>query len=137
MGILGQIDDLIGVTEADFKAQQMNAFLNVKTADKYLQFGPDKCKTMVIGSTKITNNDFIHTQLKVDTWEVTYDNEENIIENLKEKTVMEDVNELLYLGVVISCDGKNTKKHSVQKKQIPWDSQTNHEHGEGMWKIYN
>ena len=43
VGILGQIDDLIGVTEAGYKAQQMNSYLNVKTADKYLQFGPDKC----------------------------------------------------------------------------------------------
>ena len=53
VGILGLIDDLIGVTEAGYRAQQMNAFINVKTADKYLQFGPDKCKTMVIGSMKI------------------------------------------------------------------------------------
>ena len=42
VGILGQIDDLIGITEAGFKAQQMNAFLNVKSANKYLQFGPNK-----------------------------------------------------------------------------------------------
>ena len=38
IGILGQIDDLIGVREAGFKAQQINSFLNVKTANKYLQF---------------------------------------------------------------------------------------------------
>ena len=52
VGILGQIDDLIGVTEAGYKAQQMNSYLNVKTADKYLQFGPDKCKSMLIGNIK-------------------------------------------------------------------------------------
>ena len=51
-GILGQIDDLIGVTEAGYKALQMNSFLNVKTADKYLQFGPEKCKVMLVGNTK-------------------------------------------------------------------------------------
>ena len=53
IGILGQIDDLIGVTEAGYKAQQMNSFLNVKTADKHLQFGPSKCKSMLVGSTKV------------------------------------------------------------------------------------
>ena len=52
IGILGQIDDLIGVTEPGYKAQQLNTFFNVKTADKNLQFGPDKCKTMLVGSTR-------------------------------------------------------------------------------------
>ena len=52
VGILGQIDDLIGITEAGYKAQQMNSYLNVKTGDKYLQFGPDKCKAMLVGILK-------------------------------------------------------------------------------------
>ena len=41
--ILGQVDDLIGITEAGFKAIQMNSYPNVKTLDKYLQFGQNKC----------------------------------------------------------------------------------------------
>ena len=45
VGILGQIDELIGVTEPGHKAHQMNTHLNVKTANKNLQFGSDKCKT--------------------------------------------------------------------------------------------
>ena len=44
--LLGQVDDLLGVTEAGYKAKQLNSFVNVKTADKDLQFGPEKCKTM-------------------------------------------------------------------------------------------
>ena len=43
------IDDIIGVTLAGYNAAQMNSYLNVKTADKYLQFGLDKCKAMVVG----------------------------------------------------------------------------------------
>ena len=33
---LGQIDNTIGITDAGFKAGQLNSFINVKTADKYL-----------------------------------------------------------------------------------------------------
>ena len=43
------IDDIIGVTLAGYNSAQMNSYLNVKTADKYLQFGLDKCKAMVVG----------------------------------------------------------------------------------------
>ena len=47
--ILGQIDDTIGVTLAGFEAAQMNSYMNVRSADKYLQFGQDKCIFMVVG----------------------------------------------------------------------------------------
>ena len=32
VSMLGMVDDLIGITEAGFKAKQMNVFINVKTA---------------------------------------------------------------------------------------------------------
>ena len=49
VGFQGLVDDILGVTEAGMKAQQMNAFINLKTSEKTLQFGPTKCKTMLIG----------------------------------------------------------------------------------------
>ena len=39
INILGLVDDIIGVTEAGFKAQMMNTILNYKSAEKRLQFG--------------------------------------------------------------------------------------------------
>ena len=42
------MDDIIGITDAGYKAQQMNAVLNVKTAEKRLQFGAAKCKSMLV-----------------------------------------------------------------------------------------
>ena len=36
VGFLGLVDDIIGVTEAGIKAQEMNAFINMKTAQKGL-----------------------------------------------------------------------------------------------------
>ena len=49
VSMLGLVDDIIGVTEAGFKSQQMNVILNVKTAEKGLQFGVTKCKSMIVG----------------------------------------------------------------------------------------
>ena len=49
VGFLGLVDDVIGITEAGIEAQKLNAFINVKTAEKVLQFGPTKCKSMPVG----------------------------------------------------------------------------------------
>ena len=43
VSLLGLVDDTIGVTEVGYKAQMMNAFINVKTAEKGLQ-GPRNVK---------------------------------------------------------------------------------------------
>jgi hypothetical protein len=69
VGFLGLVDDIIGVTEAGIKAQKMNAFINVKTAEKGLQFGPSKCKSMLVG--KNVKN-VINSDLMVDQWTVDY-----------------------------------------------------------------
>ena len=53
ISMLGLVDDLVGVTEAGYKAQQMNTFINVKTAEKSLQFGASKCKSLLIGKIRI------------------------------------------------------------------------------------
>ena len=50
--ILKQIDDIIEMTKACYKAQQINLCKNVKTANKYVQFGPNDCKSMLVGSIK-------------------------------------------------------------------------------------
>ena len=69
VGPLGMIDDFIGITEAGFNAHELNAFVNVKSAEKHLQFGISKCKTILVGK---RNEDFYSNPLKVDKWEVTY-----------------------------------------------------------------
>ena len=43
--LLGMVDDLIGVAEAGYKT---NTFINIKTADKDIKFGIDKCKVMIV-----------------------------------------------------------------------------------------
>ena len=39
VGFLGLVDDIVGITEVEYKAQELNAFINLKTAEKSLQFG--------------------------------------------------------------------------------------------------
>jgi hypothetical protein len=48
VGFLGLVDDIVGITEVGFKAQQLNVMINLKTAEKTLQFGVNKCKSMLI-----------------------------------------------------------------------------------------
>ena len=81
MGFLSLVDDVIGVTEAGIKAQNMNAFINVKMAENGLQFGISKCKSMLIG--KNTENT-INTELRVDSWTVAY---EDTVEDDKTDTI--------------------------------------------------
>ena len=69
VGMLGLVDDLIGVTEAGFQAQMRNTYINVKTAEKGLQFGVKKCSTMLIG--KNVEN-VLNSELYVDKWEVEH-----------------------------------------------------------------
>ena len=92
-----QVDDLIGITEAGFKSHQMNTYLNIKTADKYLQFGHEKCKTMLVSKKKEVP-EYLHSKLQVDTWKITFDEQE----------VMSEV-----------YDGKKGYGGS-KRNQIPW-----------------
>ena len=110
INILGLVDDLIGVTEAGFKTQIMNTILNLKSAEKGLQFGTSKCKTMIIIGKKvdIVRNNTIH----VDGWKEDYiENEANGEIEMKEKYVgkiaIEDVQKQKYLGFDISSKGDN------------------------------
>ena len=69
VGMLGLVDDTIGVTEVGYKAQMMNAFFNVKTAEKGLQFGVKKCKSMLIGKNL---ENVLDSPLQVDKWSVEH-----------------------------------------------------------------
>ena len=51
--LLGQVDDLIGLSKVGYKADQLNAFVNVKTSDKNLQFEPDNCKMIIVSKRKV------------------------------------------------------------------------------------
>ena len=68
--MLGLVDDIIGVSESGYKAVQLNALINEKTAVKCLQFGVKKCKSMFVGKNK---EEFLNSDLYVDKWAVDYE----------------------------------------------------------------
>ena len=121
ISILSLVDDIIGVTEAGYKAAQMNFVINVKTAEKLLQFGVSKCKSMLIGKKK---NDFLDAELLVDKWEVKYEDDKNtgkekLVETFHGLTPIEKTNEQKYLGFVLSAMGDNMANiRAVKKKSI-------------------
>ena len=118
VGFLGLVDDIIGVTEAGLDAQKLNAFMNIKTAEKTLQFGQTKCKSMLVGKNTET---VINNELLVDTWEVKHSEtgEEEIIENYKGLSAIGKAEEYKYLGFMISNKGDNMANiQQVKKKSI-------------------
>ena len=48
----------------------MNAIINAKTAEKYLQFGILKCKSMYVGKDILRS--VLDTELYVDKWRIEY-----------------------------------------------------------------
>ena len=107
--MLGLVDDIIGVSEAGFKAQQLNSIINTKSAEKGLQFGVPKCKTMLIGK----SSENIHkNNLEVDKWEIERkvdikSGKELFSENYVGQVPIENTEEQKYLGFVLSSKGSN------------------------------
>ena len=91
----------------------------MKTAEKSLQFGVSKCKSMIIGK---DTDDFLNSELQVDNWTVEhFDNmhtgEADISEYYNGKVSIEQTFEQMYLGFVISSTGDNMANISQLKKK--------------------
>ena len=105
VGFLGMVDDIVGITEAGYQASQLNAFINVKTAEKTLQFGPAKCQYMVVGKNADT---VTQNSLQVDQWISEYkenkiSGEHDLIESYGGKIDIKKTEVYKYLGFMISC----------------------------------
>ena len=98
------VDDLAGVSESGRKAVQLNSFINAKTAEKKLQFGPEKCHTLTISHRPQT---IFETDLFIDYWKETHNNQGHIEDIFKGKIKMTNVSEQKYLGFVLSKNGSN------------------------------
>ena len=124
MPLLGQVDDLIGISDAGFRSEQLNSYVNVKAADKELQFGQDKCKTMLV--LKVSPQNFLKPKLTVDTWELSHEKNGDMKEEYTGKAQMKEEVSLMYLGFMLSKKGTNIEniKHKgnrsigVQKQII-------------------
>ena len=122
VSMLGLVDDMIGVTTAGYKAQQLNALLNVKTAEKRLQFGVNKCKSMLISKKPQT---VLNTPLTVDNWQVKYipnlmTGESDLTEWHEGQVEMGQTNSHKYLGFFLSNTGDNLVHIKEMKKRSIW-----------------
>ena len=118
-GILGLVDDTVAVTEVGFKAHIMNVFMNIKTAEKGLQFGSKKCRIMMVGK-NIEN--VPKTNLRVDTWSVHHKENRNtgdtdLVEDYAGQIEIESCTEQKYLGFVISSAGNNMANINAVKRR--------------------
>ena len=107
--MLAMVDDMIGVAEVGAKSHQMNAAINIKSAEKRLQFNDAKCKSMLIGK-KIESS--INNNLKVDKWQVEHKEENgeiNLFETFLGEVPIEETKEQKYLGFILSNTGNNMK----------------------------
>ena len=119
VGFLGMVDDIACITEAGVKANLLNSFLNVKTAEKTLQFGHKKCQYMIVGKC----SQFISQQnLKVDHWKIEYiknkiSGDYDLFESYDGKKDILKTDEYKYLGFVISSTGSNMANIKEMKKK--------------------
>ena len=122
VSLLALVDDMIGVTTAGFRAQQINAVINIKTAEKRLQFGVSKCKSMLVGK---NCEDVVNSDIVVDNWNVKHkDNPENsdndLVEEYGGKFAIEKTENQKYLGFIISHKGDNMKNITEMKNKSVW-----------------
>ena len=121
VGFRGLVDDVIRITEAGIDAVKMNAFLNVKSAEKTLQFGSTKCKTMLIGK---NSESIIDSVLMVDNWKIEYEDnsttgEADLVETYSGQIAIKKTDEQKYLGFVLSSKGENMANiNQIKKKSI-------------------
>ena len=106
VGIMGMVDDTICISEIGHKAQQMNAYFNVRAAEKKLQFSELKCHKMTIHKSK----KYIPcSHLKVDIWKKSYDEKDILNETFKSDYNLENVKQNRYLVCILFNEGTNTK----------------------------
>ena len=86
---------------------------------------------MIVSKQRLVDQIF-HTQLKVDTWKLSYDKEGNLTEIFGGEKVMGEVDHITYLGVIISANGTHTK--DITKKRDK--AQTYNEHGKAPENLY-
>ena len=112
--VLSLMDDCYVISESGYKAELINTFMNAQSASKGLQFNKDKCKTLKIGG---SSDNILPTSLHVDSWDINYDEDDNIIETEGIKTPMIEKEEVKYLGFVISGNARNVKNITARRNK--------------------
>ena len=116
---LGLVDDLFTISTCGVKTTMMNSFINSKTAMKRLQFGTSKCIKLHVGK---SCNETLCKDLSVGGWKLdVVENTENgqcdQTEHFGGMEKMKVKEEQMYLGDIISADGKHSKNIQHRKNK--------------------
>ena len=112
VSMLALVDDMVGITYAGYRAHQMNTAINVKTAEKRLQFGESKCKTMIIGK----NCDYRkENPIMVDKWKIEHQ-DEDFTEIYDGLSLMETTEQQKYLSFLEVVYYMRQKHITISKK---------------------
>ena len=112
--ILSLMDDCYVISQSGFKAEIINTFMNAQSASKGLQFNKEKCKTLKVGG---LTDKTLQPSLEVDSWDIKYDEDDNIFETEGKKTPMLEKQEVKYLGFVISGNARNVKNITARRNK--------------------
>ena len=116
---MGLVDDLFTISSCGVKTTMMNNLINSKTALKRLQFGTSKCIKLHVGK---SCNKTLCKDLFVGGWKVdaVTDTETGICAQTEHFGGMEEMKvkeEQMYLGDIISADGKHQKNIQHRKNR--------------------
>ena len=115
---LSMVDDLLSISKCGKESVLVNAFLNVKTNIKKLQYGEDKCFKMHVGLDKS-----ICPDLMIDKWttvetEKVKAGESSIKDVYVGKHLISEKTRERYLGDVIDSKGKMNSNIEKRVKKV-------------------
>ena len=103
---LGFVDDLIDVQTCGEKTKMMNKYTNDEINKRKLQFNGDKTNRMHVGKDKVCET------IEIESWKEVVEKDDRKVQYIDRhdgKESIKTVTEQIYLGEVLSNDGKNLK----------------------------
>ena len=102
-------DDILGISNCEFKFKKIISFINTRANIMGLQFGRDKCQKMHVG--KRHRNTYICSTGNIDVWRDVISKEDLNHDILEDdyigKEDMKHVEKKTYLGHIIQNNGRN------------------------------
>ena len=111
---LGYVDDLIDVQKCGDETKAMNEYTNDAKNKRKLQFNGDKSHRMHIGEDKVCESVYI------ESWKEEKENVDGkvLLKDVHEgKEFIKTVDEQIYLGEILDCNGRNKKNIENKMKK--------------------
>ena len=135
---LGLVDDLFTISICDYKTNLLNKYINTKSATKKLQFGTTKCVKLHVGK---NCNKTLCGDLHVGGWKLNVETDPVTgqifqTEAFAGQEKMAEKSEQMYLGDVVSVDGKHDKNILSRKNKSMDRSNNGNSKFSLFWTIF-